>query len=189
MQWRQWEPLSATSTPQDLCHYRPSDPVYCKGENNISRTRSEIPGQGERERNQRCEWHRVTNTLNPDNRKLMQVPQLKAQHISGDTLKLTLPSRWHMLIPWPGPWFSLWFSASGCPPKLLAHWPHKDRACRYWSRPVNTNVGGSAFPPKNKFQQGISNSTNLKQKEGWQFWNKITLLKWSTFCSSESNAH
>lgn len=113
-------------------------------ENNISCNHDEVPEQWER--NRQCEWHRVTNTLNSDNRKLMQEEQLKAQHIAGGTLKLTLLSRWHMLILWLWPQFNSWFSASGCPPMLLAHWPHKDRPCRYWSCTVNTNVSGLHFP-------------------------------------------
>lgn len=113
-------------------------------ENNISCNRGEVPEQPER--NGQCEWHRVTNTLNSDNRKLMQGAQLKAQHIAGGTLKLTLLSGWHMLILWLWPQFNLWFSASGCPPMLLAHWPHKDRPCRYWSSLVNANVSVFSIP-------------------------------------------
>ena len=88
-------------------------------ENNISCYCGGVPEQ--REGNRQCDWHRVTNTLNPDNRKLMQRVQLKAQHTACGTLKLTRLSRWHMLILWPWPLFHLWFFACGCPQKLLAH--------------------------------------------------------------------
>lgn len=139
-------------------------------ENNISCNCRGVPEQ--RERSRQCDWHRVTNTLNSDNRKLMHGAPLKAQHIACGTLKLTRLSRWHMLILWLWPWFHLWVSASGSPPILLAHWPHKDRPCRYWSRPVNTNVSGLVFfyffASKNKSQYGISN-LKLNVKIGLAF--------------------
>lgn len=40
------------------------------------------------------------------------------------------------------PQLSQWFFASCCPPTLLAQRPHKDGACRYQSRPANTNLSG-----------------------------------------------
>lgn len=144
-------------------------------ENYISCNCGEVPEH--RKRSWRCEWHRVTNTLNSDNRKLMQGVQLKAQHIACGTLKLTRLSRWHMLIPWLWPRFNLWFSASGCRPMLLACWPHKDRPCRYWSCPVNTNISGWAFPSQEKSQHDISHSTDLMPKVHWQLCYKMAPLK------------
>lgn len=82
--WPQW--TSATIDQLTLC-----------SENNISCNHGRVPEP--RERNRQCDWHRVTNSLNSDNRKLMQWAPLKAQHIASSTLKLTRLSRWHMLIP------------------------------------------------------------------------------------------
>lgn len=169
MQWWQWVLLSADLTPADLCRYRPSDPVYCWGKTTFPATAEGSPSS---ERGAGNVTDTGWQTLNSDNRKLMHGAPLKAQRIACGTLKLTRLSRWHMLILWLWPQFHLWVSASGSPPILLAHWPHKDRPCRYWSRPVNTNVSGLVFflffASKNKSQYGISN-LKLNVKIGLAF--------------------
>lgn len=114
-------------------------PTVLLRENNIS-CNCGVPEQ--RQRSRRCDWHRVTNTLNSDNRKWMQGALLKAQHTACGTLKLTRLSRWHVLIAPLWPQFHLWFFAFGLNPMLLAHWSLKDRPCRCWSCPLNTNGSG-----------------------------------------------
>lgn len=66
MQWQQWAPLSAALTPLLLSTKWPS--VLLR-EYNISCSSVEVPGQQERDR--KCDWHRVTNSLNSDRQQEM----------------------------------------------------------------------------------------------------------------------